>query len=396
MGTCRRRCRLLLPAGSLTGGGGQSSFLQSGHTGSQGGEITAQALVTQPHQAQLRVGAAVGAERQSRQGVLKPGGNVDQPGRGHSSVEAIHGRCIVAAGEQGRAPLRGSGPDQQIPGQGGEFPQKGTDVLAPLIQLVQQQQGRAGIPGQNMLHHLGSLEVPRQAQHIQHSLLIDLPGAGTLVQQGQGIPQSPVAEPGEELRRVLRQGHALLRGYIQQAVRDISGLDPLEGEALAPGENGGWHLVELCGGQDENEVSRGLLQYLQQGIKCRRTEHVDLVHDIHPVADVGGGVDSLVPEGPDMVHTVVGGGIQLQHIQHAAVVDAKAGVALVTGVAVHRVAAVHRLGQDLGAGSLAGAPGTGKEVGVAQAILRHLAAQSIRDMGLPHHILKGLGAPFAV
>ena len=46
---------------------------------------------------------------------------------------------------------------------------------------------------------------------------------------------------------------------------------------------------------------------------------------------------------------------------------------LVAGVAVHRVLAVDRLGEDLGAGGLAGAPGAGEKVGVGQPAGGHLA-----------------------
>ena len=87
---------------------------------------------------------------------------------------------------------------------------------------------------------------------------------------------------------------------------------------------------------------------------------MDLVHDVDPLADGGRGIDGLVPEGTDLVHTVVGGGVQLQHIQDGAVFDAPAGIALVAGVAVHGVLTVDGPGQNFGAGRLAGTPGTGE------------------------------------
>ena len=39
----------------------------------------------------------------------------------------------------------------------------------------------------------------------------------------------------------------------------------------------------------------GLLQDLQQGVEGRRGEHVDLVHDIDPLADRGRRIDRLIP-----------------------------------------------------------------------------------------------------
>ena len=90
-------------------------------------------------------------------------------------------------------------------------------------------------------------------------------------------------------------------------------------------EDGGGHLVELRSGQNEHQVLRRLLQNLQQSIEGRGGEHVDLVHDVHPLLHIGRGVDGFVPQGPHLVDTVVGGGVQLQYIQKTAVFDAHAG-----------------------------------------------------------------------
>ena len=259
------------------------------------------------------------------------------------------------------------------------------------------QQRRGYIPVQNILHELRRLHIARQAQHIQNPFGVD--GAArraALVQKAQGITQSAVGQAREKLRRLGQQVQLLLIGHIQQPTGDVAGLDALEGEALAAGEDGGGHLVQLRGGQNENEVGRGLLQNLQQRVECGSGEHVDLVHDVYAVFYLGRGVDGLVPQGADVVHAVVGGGVQLQHIQETSVVNAQTGGTLITGVTVYRMLAVDSLGQDLGAGGLTGTAGTGEEVGVAQPPLGHLTAQSLGDMLLSHHIGKGLGPPLAV
>ena len=123
---------------------------------------------------------------------------------------------------------------------------------------------------------------------------------------------------------------------------------------------------------------------------------MDLVDDVDPLFDPGGGVDGLVPQGPDLVHAVVGGGVQLQHVQKAAVLDAEAGGTGAAGVAVHGTLAVHGLGQDLGAGGLAGAPGAGEEVGVGGPALGHLLSQGLGDVVLTGDVREGLGPPLAV
>ena len=312
-------------------------------------------------------------------------------------AQAVHEGGVVPAGEQGRAPLGGGHADEEVPGQSGKLPQQGPHVLAPGVEAVEQEQCPLHIPPEDVIHELRCLEGSGEPQHLQYPVPIDSPPrAGTLVQQAQGVPEGPVGQAGQEARRLLRQVHALLLRHEAETALDILGPDALEGEALAPGEDGGRNLVELGGGQDEDEVGRGLLQDLQQGVESGGGEHVDLVDDIHPVADAGGGVYGLVPEGADVVHAVVGGGVQLHHVQEAAVIDALAGGAHPAGVPVLGLLAVDGLGEDLGTGGLSGAPGAGEEVGVAQPVLGHLAAEGGGDVLLTHHVGEDLGPPLAV
>ena len=140
----------------------------------------------------------------------------------------------------------------------------------------------------------------------------------------------------------------------------------------------------------------GLFQNFQKGVEGGGGQHMDLVHDVHPLADGGGGIHRLVPQGPDLVHTVVGSGVQLQHVQDGAVLDAQAGGAGVAGAAVLGVLAVDRPGEDLGAGGFAGAPGAGEQIGVGQPPRFHLALQRVGDVGLAHHVVEGTGPPFSV
>ena len=115
-----------------------------------------------------------------------------------------------------------------------------------------------------------------------------------------------------------------------------------------------------------------LFQDLQKRVERRRGEHVDLIDDVDPLFHVGRRVNGLVPQRPHLIHAVVGGGVQLQHIQETAVFDAQAAGAAVAGITVHRMLAVDCLGQDLGAGGLAGAPGAGKQIRMGGASLSHL------------------------
>jgi len=221
-------------------------------------------------------------------------------------------------------------------------------------------------------------------------------GSGALIQKGEPVPQGAVRQAGQKLRAVVRQGDGLPLCHKCQPGGDILRGDALKGEALAAGENRGGHLVQLGGSENEHQVLGGFLQNFQQSVERGDGEHMDFVDDVYALFHMGGGVDSLVPQGADLIDAVVGGGVQLQHVQEAAVFNAEAGGTLAAGVAVLGMLAVDGLGQDFGAGGLAGAAGAGEQVGVGRAALCHLPAQSLGDMGLAYDIGKRLGPPFAV
>ena len=162
---------------------------------------------------------------------------------------------------------------------------------------------------------MGGLQVACQPQRVQHRLPIYLAARDSaLIQQRQSIPQRPVCQPCQQRSPLRRQVDGLLLGDVLQPVLDVRRQDALEGEPLAAGQNGGRHLVQFGGGQDEHEMFRRLLQNLQQGIEGGGGEHMHFVHDVNPLAHGGGGVHRLVPQGTDLIHAVVGGGVQLHHI----------------------------------------------------------------------------------
>ena len=113
------------------------ALLQPGHPGGQPGQGLVQALVAQADEAQLSIRAAVAAAGQVGQGTLEHGERLQQPLGGELFPQGAHGGLVIAAGEQGCAPLGGRLSQQQVPGQGGQLPQNGGHVLPPGIQAGQ-------------------------------------------------------------------------------------------------------------------------------------------------------------------------------------------------------------------------------------------------------------------
>ena len=140
------------------------------------------------------------------------------------------------------------------------------------------------------------------------------------------------------------------------------------------------HLLRVGRGEHEDDVARRLLERLQQCVGRRRREHVDLVDDVDLPAPRSAqpGVGHEVAHG---VHTVVGGRIELVHVERAALGDLDARGAGAAGFAVDGGLAVERLGQDASRGRLAGPARTAEQVGVRHPVVAHGAAQR------PHHVV---------
>ena len=139
-----------------------------------------------------------------------------------------------------------------------------------------------------------------------------------------------------------------------------------------------------------------LLQNLQQRIEGLRREHVHLVDDIHPLGHGGRGIGRLLQHGTHVVHAVVGGCVQLHHVQDGAVLNAHTRRTLVAGVAVLRMLTVHGPGQNFGTGGLTRSSGAGKQIGVGQPSPLHLTLEGLCNMSLPHHVVKAAGTPLSV
>ena len=121
-----------------------------------------------------------------------------------------------------------------------------------------------------------------------------------------------------------------------------------------------------------------------------------LVDDIHPAPDLGRGVNGVVPQLPYMIHSIIGCGVNFQHIHTAAGVDAPAGGADVAGISIVWVQAVDGFGQNFRAAGFARTPGTGEEVGVAQPSGLELGLQAFCDAPLSYDFIEGLGPVFPI
>ena len=139
-----------------------------------------------------------------------------------------------------------------------------------------------------------------------------------------------------------------------------------------------------------------LLQGLEEGVGRLAGEHVGFVDYVHLAAVLGGLEVDLLPDLANFLNAPVAGGVQLDDVQVAALVDGDADGALVAGVALLWVEAVDGLGQHAGGGGLAAAPGAAEQVAVADAILHHRLPERAGDVLLPGQVAECAGPPLAV
>ena len=292
-----------------------SPRLQPGHPCRQTSRRAVQRGGGQGNQTQLHVRAPVGGAGQIRPRLLHHPEHLHQPGHVKALGQAAHGGLVIAPRHQGGPGLGGGFAHQQITHQGGQLAAQSGNLLPPVIQPCQPCQGVLPIAVGQGVQQGRRLQIARQTQGGKHPPLIHRAAPGeALVQQGQGVPHTAVCQAGNEPRPLRGEGKALLLGHILQVAGDFPALNALEGKLLAAALDGGGHLVQLCGGQDEHQVFRRLLQGLEQGVEGLGGQGVHLVDDIHPLFHCGRGVHRLIQNGPDVVHPVVGGGVQLHHI----------------------------------------------------------------------------------
>ena len=219
-------------------------------------------------------------------------------------------------------------------------------------------------------------------------VVVDRVGGRHLVEHGEGVAgRAPAPAHGQVERLVGHVEVGVAADLVQQLAERLGSEQP-ELEVLGAAPDGGQHLLRVGGGQHEDDVGRRLLQRLQQGVRRRRRQHVDLVDDVDLLAPgcSEGGPGHQVAHG---LHPVVGGGVELVDVERGALGDLDAGGADPARLAVVQVGAVEGLGQDPGRGRLAGAPRPTEQVGVGHPLVPDRVAEGEDDVVLAPHLAEG-------
>jgi len=140
-------------------------------------------------------------------------------------------------------------------------------------------------------------------------------------------------------------------------------------------------------------VVRRLLERLQQRVERRRRQHVDFVDDVDLVGAARRGIAGVVAQVAHLVDAVVGGAVDLDHVDEPSLGYLAAIVAGVARLAVLRREAVEPLGQQPSDRRLADAADTGEAIRVRHAALLQRIAECSHDGGLPYYLVESLRPP---
>ena len=190
---------------------------------------------------------------------------------------------------------------------------------------------------------------------------------GGLVKDGECVAHTAVGLLGNHGKCLFLVGDTLLLGHMLQVVYSITDGHPLEVVNLTTAEDSRQDFVLLRCGEDEDDVCGRLLKGLEESVEGGGGEHVHLVNDKDFITSELRWNARLLHERLDVLHGVVGGGIELKNVERTLFVER---LTTLTGIAsltiCRRILAVDGLGKDACASGLSHASGTAEEVGMCQ------------------------------
>ncbi len=341
------------------------------------------------------------------------------PHLGEPLVDDVGGTAQLGGAERPRLLLHplddvGGGVDQPLlggVGHGGEdhqvtqaLQQVGDEaprVVAALDHPVHDLEGGRAVPCDERLDDGVQQRAVRVAEQGGRHVVRHTVGAGAreqLVHDRHGVTDGTRAGPHHQGEHAVLDRDPLLAADLAEVVAQGAGRHQAEGVVVGPRTDGADDLLGLGGREDELEVLRGLLDDLQQRVEALRRDHVGLVDDVDLVPAGGGPEERLLAQVTGVVHTSVGGGVDLDDVDGARPVPRQvpAGLALAARGRGGALLAVQTARQDAGAGRLAAAARTTEEVRVIDPVVPQRLLQRVGDMPLTDDLGEGLRAVTAV
>ena len=161
-------------------------------------------------------------------------------------------------------------------------------------------------------------------------------------------------------------------------------------EALATAHNGRQYFLGLRGGKDEFHMRGRLLQCLEQGIECRRGEHVHFVDNVDFEPRLSRRITCVLAQLAHLFDAVVARAVDLEHVEAIARRDLAAVIAHAAGSHGWPVDAIERFRQNTCGGCLARATRADEQISVREPVLQDSILERTRDVLLPDNIVERL------
>ncbi len=240
------------------------------------------------------------------------------------------------------------------------------------------------------------------AQHVPYRVFRQPTSAERdgLIGQRQCIAHRPPRRTRQQPQRLRVHGNRLGLQYPCQMVTYRLGRHRPQVELQATRQHRDRNLLGIGRRQHELQIVWRFFQRLEHRIECRRRQHVHFVDHEDLEAALHRLVYRLLQQRLHVVDAAVGRCVQLGVVDEPARIDIAAGLA--DAARLRRDAAgaigtqaIERLGQDPGHRRLAHATGTGKQVGMVQALRVQRVGQGPHHMLLPHHLAEMFRPVFA-
>ena len=154
--------------------------------------------------------------------------------------------------------------------------------------------------------------------------------------------------------------------------------------------------MDLRGRQNKDHIGGRFFQGFQQRVESSYGEHMNLVNNINLVFSLCRRIGNLIHNFPDIVHTVVGGRINLDYVHARPCANSPADSAFPAGAAVCRGFAVHCFCKNFGNGSLTRTSCAAKQIGMADTVRLYLIFQCGYNGILTFYLLKSSRSKFSV
>ncbi len=287
---------------------------------------------------------------------------------------------------------------EQVADDARQFAAHETEIVAGFDGAASEIEDGGGVLARDRVHDVEEQVAAHEAEYGRDVLRGDVSGGERhdLIERAQAVAQAALRRPREQRQGRVVDADLLSRRDVAQPVDDRLEADRLQLEHERPRLDCLRHLVELGRRHHEDDVRRWLLDGFEERVEGVLREAVDFVDDERLVPVAHRPQAEAFDDGlADFVDPRVGGGVDLEHVDAAALRDLDARIAGAARVGRRALRTVQRPRQNARERRLAHAARPREDERLADAIAGERVPQGLRHAFLADDIVEALGAVLA-